>query len=77
MGDRDPSDLSGYNKLDVVTDQCRKMTEKQDSVWILALGTGWLVLSVTVREKTRGRSCGDSGRDKSRNKNPSVGYDLP
>ena len=55
MGARDSSDLSGYNKLDVVTDQCGKMTEKQDFVRILALGTGWLVLSVTVRQELWGQ----------------------
>lgn len=53
------------------------MSEKQDSVHILALGTGWLVVSAAVMEKTRGRCQEASSRDKGRNKNPSVGYDLP
>lgn len=53
------------------------MTEKQDYVHILALGTGWVVVSVTVMEKIGSRSCRESDRDNGGNKKPSLGHNLP
>lgn len=53
-----------------------EMTEEQVYAHILALGTEWLVVPVTMMEKTGGRNSGDSGRDKDRNKKPNLGHDL-
>lgn len=66
--------LNIQNKLDMVTNQHREGTEKQDSVHTQALETEWLMVLFIIMEKAWGTNYEDSSGDKVGNKKLPEGH---